>query len=117
MTETNKNMKNKKYPERIFLAECNYFGFIEGLVSWKDCEYEDTDGTISVVTPFAIKFSEAVNDLHEWLLTENGRWAIKEYPKAKFNIYAVNGSQDKHGSIYHDRVYSISSRKAKKLLF
>lgn len=63
---------------------------------------------------FGISFAESVNDLHKWIQKNKG--ILKEYPKCKFELYAVDGSIDNHGDFIARKVYTITASKAKKYL-
>ncbi len=95
---------------RFFLAECDYFGYIEG--SFKDVEVQESEN-ILIMHPFEYNFTRAIADLHEFIINDD---MINEFPKAKWNIYLVDGSMNDYGDINRSKVYSISSAKAKKLL-
>ena len=98
----------------IFRADCDHFGFIEDspyLRHTVQCK----DHSSSCAT-FALSYSDAINRLHEWLI-ENKKYVLSE-PKAKFNIYIVDGSINKElDQAKEVKVYTISSAKAKKYLF
>jgi len=96
----------KKHP--IFVAECDYFGYIECSVYKRSL----VDGVCNYAT-FETDFSRAVNLLHEEL--KDGVWCM-DFPKAKFTIYSVDGSKDKYGNAKMNVVYAISASKAKKLV-
>jgi len=87
--------------ERIFKAECDYFGYLEG--NYKAIETEE--GVI--VTPFAYDFTDAITKLHKAILEND---FDKTFPKAKFNIYLIGATSEKD-----QKVYTISSSKFKKL--
>ena len=87
----------------VFKAECDYFGYIETGV-YKDALMSNT--TTSV---FEISFMGAVNELHKWI--KENEYILNEYPKCKFNIYAVDGCNDKFGDYIMKKVYTISVKK------
>ena len=97
----------------IFVAECDWFGFIGGSL-YKEYIVNENDGQ-SCGETFSLHFKDSVNRLHEWI--ENNENTLKEYPKCKFNIYMINGSLDKDGRKKYEKVYTITASKAKKLLF
>jgi hypothetical protein len=105
-------MKNSDYiiPTKehpVFLADCDYIGYIDGTYK------KHLLGNCSSDT-FGIDFAKAVNDLHEWIKEHSH--LIEEYPKCKFNLYISDGSLDKYDDAIRKKVYTISARKAKKLL-
>ena len=101
ITPTKKNI--------LFKAECDYFGYIENTI------YKDMLIGNCVTSTFATSYIDAVNMLHEWI--KENDWVKKEYPKAKFNIYSVDGSLDKNGERLDKKVYTISASKAKKFIW
>lgn len=92
----------------IFKAECDYFGYIETNV------YKDALMRNNTTSVFEISFMDSVNELHKWI--KENEYILNEYPKCKFNIYAVDGSCDKFGEYVMKKVYTISATKAKKYL-
>ena len=108
---TNDNYLTPSKLSPIFVAECDYFGFIEDSI-YKDymIEYDDCQ---SIGRTFALYYKDAVNNLHEWL--QNNSYILKEYPKAKFNIYMVDGTSLR-GQTTRIKVYTISAAKAINLL-
>lgn len=92
----------------LFQATCSYFGTIETNV-YKNALIGNT--TTSV---FACSYVEAITELHNWI--ETNWWCIDENPKCKFEIMMLDGSVDKYGEIERRAVYTISARKAGKLL-
>lgn len=117
-------MENQEYirPTKqspIFVATCDYFGYIEEK-HYKDYLVEAQDSrtgqTIQLVgRTFATSYANAVNRLHEWIVEHPE--VIKDYPKSKFDILLVDGSVDRFDSTNQEKVYTISARKAKRLLF
>ncbi len=104
-TETN-------FKRQFFLADCDYFGYIEPGI-FKEVEIPYDKNCTSIMRPFEYDYTKAINSLHEWILENDG---IANFPKAKWSIYLVDGSMNKYEEIKTDKVYSISSTKAKKLL-
>lgn len=110
--EENKYIRpTKKSP--VFVAQCDWFGFIEENL-WKEYLVNTPDGG-HIGRTFAIRYHDAVNGLHEWI-KENPE-TLKEYPKCKFDILLVDGSWDRHNDPVRKKVYTISAAKAKQLLF
>lgn len=107
MTTTDYIIPTKNRP--VFTAHCDYFGRIDGVITYKDWTIGDIGGDT-----FATSFKDAVNYLHEWI--EENKWCIEEYPKCKFIIEMIDGSLDKRRDIIYKNVYTISASKAKKLL-
>ena len=98
----------------VFVATCDYFGYIEEL-RYKDYSIADeADNCQHVGRTFGIHFKDAVNRLHEWI--QDNPHVIKEYPKCKFDIFLLDGSMDRYQT-KQVKVYTISARKAKQLLF
>ena len=97
----------------IFIAECNYFGFIEDGNLWKEYEMETRDGLTGGYT-WEIYYEKAIIRLHNWL--KENKEAITEYPKAKYTIYLLDGSLDKRGERKLEKVYEITTKKAIQLL-
>lgn len=93
----------------VFQADCDHFGYIETGI-WKS----HLVGNCTSST-FALDFTEAIVELHQWIL--DNEWILTEYPKAKFGIGIIDGSVDKNGDAIKKQVYSISVAKAKRLLF
>lgn len=108
-------MSNDKYiiPTKkspVFAAMCDHFGYIErGL-------YKEADIHNSILSVFATSFADGVASLHEYLISDDGKWVVETYPKAKFELYAYDGTVDKYGDAKSVRVYSISASKAKKYI-
>ena len=102
----------KQYP--VFTAECDHFGFIEEPL-YKSFLVEDNEGSGSIGHTFALDFTNAIIRLHAWI--KNNPHVVNEFPKCKFNLYLINGTIDKKLCQRHEeKVYSISAKKAKKLL-
>lgn len=106
METSNYIIPTKKYP--VYIAECDYFGYIE------TSYYKNSNVNGSICSTFELRYKDAVNKLHEWII--EGKDILNEYPKCKFNIYLVDGTMDKYGT-KRKKVYTISAVKAKKLLF
>ena len=85
--------------EPIFVAECDHFGYIE-TTTYKAAQIGD-----SLIHPFALDYTEAIINLHKWIKETN---SISEFPKAKWNIYVINGTFDKSGERIEKKVYSIT---------
>lgn len=105
-------INDKAYSEydknhKPLLMSCDWIGTI-GHSSYKPVLVEDC-----LTDVHGYNFAEVVNDLHEWLA--DNEWAVKEYPKAKFQIEQICG-MDKHGDIIRKLVYSIPASKAKRLI-
>ena len=99
---------------KVFMACNDYFGYF-GSGMYKDWSVMNGNCNHGGET-FAVTYADAVNMLHEYL-KENEEWIVKEYPKTKYSILMVDGSVDKYGELKHTEVYSITTAKAKKLLF
>ena len=96
---------------KIFTVVCDAFGYIEGSYHYKRWTVRDICGDT-----FAIDFKDAVNDLHEWII--KNKQVIKNYPACKFSISVIDGYWDeKRNGPKETKVYVISARKAKALLF
>lgn len=93
----------------VFTASCNHFGSIERSL------YKDWNINNSVGRTFSLSYSNAVNDLHEWI--KDNQWVIKEYPKCKLEIEVIDGTINKYNEPKRIVVYSISASKAKRFLF
>lgn len=109
--ETNNQKDDNKYiiPTKenpVFLAECDYFGYIDGI-------YKRHLVGNCVSDTFGIDFTKSVNDLHEWIKESE---AVTDYPKCKFNLYVKDGTLDKDGDSIMKKVYTISASKAKRFL-
>ncbi len=102
----------------IFMAECDHFGYLSQSIHYKDSVIECADDNSGAcLNTFALSYESAIKYLHDYLCSEDGQWAMKEYPKAKFSIYLIDGSQDKRlGRYKTQKVYTISSKKATQLL-
>ena len=90
-----------------FIATCSNFGSITG-------QYKATEVNGCEMDTFGINFVDTINDLHQWI--KENQWCIEESPKCKFEIYAVDGSVDKHGEAKWSKLYTISASKAKKYI-
>jgi len=110
-TDTQVVTKTDKTFTKFFTAECDYFGYIDG--SYRRIDVTDPENNITTMQPFEYNYTEAISSLHAWIIENDG---INAFPKAKWNIYLVDGSFGKFGQLGDDKVYSISSAKAKKLL-
>lgn len=95
----------------VFVADNDYFGYIEGV--YKDYKVDNGENS-SVGATFGTSFTQAVNDLHEWI--KEADYLLKEHPKSKFSIYAVSGEMGKYDQPRQIKVYTISAAKAKKYL-
>jgi hypothetical protein len=94
----------------IFIAFCDHFGVIDGIITYKDWCINNVCGST-----FATSFKDAVNYLHEWI--EENRWCINEYPKCKFEIEIIDGTfNERLDEVIRKKVYSITANKSKKLL-
>ena len=91
----------------VFAADCSVFGYIDGPFK------RSTINNCGIYT-FALDFTNAINDLHEWI--KSCEKDLLEEKKCSFSIYLVDGSLDKYGEIKLNKVYTISSKKAKALL-
>lgn len=107
METTNYITPTKKDP--VFTATCDSFGYIERRL------YKDALAGNTCFPVFDISYHQAILALHEWLI-ENKEYVLDD-PKAKYFIYAVNGSLNKWGDYNRKVVYSISGSKAKQYLF
>ncbi len=97
----------------VFVAECDWFGFIEGI--YKDFLIE-TENVSSCGQTFGIHYDKAITDLHTWI-KENPK-VLEDYPKCKFNLYLVDGSYDsKTDRRKEQKIYTISAKNAKRFLF
>ena len=101
----------KKNP--IFIASCDYFGYIEESTCKEYLVNTPDGGTIG--RTFALHYKEAINRLHEWI-QENPE-VLKSYPKCKFTVSLVNGTYDRFNSPVQKKLYTLSASKAKQLLF
>ncbi len=95
----------KKNP--VFTAECDWFGYVPGI-------YKDHLAGNCISPTFGLYFKDAVNALHEWI--EENPETLTDYPKCRFTLCLVDGSLNKSGDSRRQKVYTISARKAKKLL-
>ena len=102
----------KKSP--VFTAENDWFGFIESSL-WKQHLVEGPDDLGSLGNTWATNYLDALRYLHEWI--QENTFILDEYPKAKFTIRLVDGSWNhKLNQKKEEIVYTISARKAKRLL-
>lgn len=98
----------------VFVAECDYFGFIEEGF-YKDYCIESNNCSHCGAT-FELHYTDAIISLHKWI--KEHRYVLDEYPKCNFNIYLVDGTMNtKWDQQKETKVYSISAKKAKQLLF
>ena len=110
--ETNNYIQIKK-GSKVFIACNDYFGFF-GSGIYKMWNVKNGENSHYGET-FALNFKEAVNMLHEYI--QENEYMIKEYPKTKYSIYMIDGTMNKYGEVNFKEVYSITTAKAKKLLF
>jgi len=90
----------------VFKACCDYIGNIGGI-------YKDHLVGNCCSDTFGLNYKDSINGLHEWIL--DNKSIIEEYPKCKFDLYLIDGTIE-HEQAKEVKVYSISARKAKKLL-
>jgi len=62
-----------------------------------------------------ISFESALNNLFNYLRSEDGEWCMKEYPKQKFNISLLVGV-DKYGDNTYQKFTSFTTNKLKKII-
>ena len=106
MTNTEYLKPTKTNP--VFKAECDFLGYIENPRIKMHIVNNNIGDT------FETDFTNAITKLHEYIKQNN---LHMEYPKAKFNIYLVDGTIDKKlDSPKLKKVYTISSKKATELL-
>lgn len=112
--ETNVIIPTKTNP--VFTASSDYFGNIETSF-YKRALVEITETTKTSIPVFAIKYTEAISLLHEWLI-ERGKEELLQDGKSIYTIYMVDGTIDKKwDEVKHLPVYKISAKKAIKYLF
>lgn len=112
--ESNVIIPTKSNP--VFTASSDYFGNIETSI-YKNALVELTEKSHTSIPVFAIKYTEAISLLHEWLI-ERGREQLLQDGKSIYTIYMVDGTLDKKwDEAKHLPVYKISAKKAIKYLF
>ncbi len=91
-----------------FHASCDYFGIIDG-------PYKAAFVGKCTTSTFALKYTQAINDLHDWIV--KNAHVIDYYPKSRFTIFMMPGTVNKNGDSVQKVVYSLSAANAKLLLF
>ena len=99
----------------VFTAECDYFGFIECGAYKMHSVQSPNEEWETIGDTWAIGYHDAIVNLHEWI--RDNPQVLKDYPKAKFHIRLVDGRwNQKLDQKREETVYTISAKKAKRLL-
>ena len=62
-----------------------------------------------------VTFEKALNNLFNYLRSEDGVWCMNEYPKQKFSIYLLDGL-DKYGDNNYVKFTTFTTKNLKKII-